>query len=148
MSWFRISLGMPHGPRGKLPVPTAPDCVPNSPNASRRSASLMAWRTRRSSKGGFSACSVRCSTTNTELEERTRLGFCCTVACDRSRSMLGWGNTSDQKTRLLSRIPVFPYSPPLRLTGGTYGQKRQEEHTFSREYAHPPSACRRHRCGG
>src|SRR6266498_2567562 len=38
--------------------------------------------------------------------------------------------------------------PALHLTGGTYGQKRQADQAHSRQYAHHPSACRWHRCGG
>src|SRR6266702_1811343 len=37
--------------------------------------------------------------------------------------------------------------PALPLTGGTYGQKKQEEQAHARDHAHYPPACRRHRCG-
>src|SRR4030095_298749 len=44
---------------------------------------------------------VRCWAPRTGLEERTRLGFCFASDWDRSRSILGCGNESCQKTRLL-----------------------------------------------
>src|SRR4029453_2074985 len=44
---------------------------------------------------------VRCWAPGEGIEERTRLGFCFASDWDRSRSILGCGNESCQKTRLL-----------------------------------------------